>query len=183
MKLQYRWRGEMQQIGTAVFPGYGQFLTLVLMVGEAALFSELAGGRLPQLPPGRREPVDLFAHEDLRGSNDCSSCLQHLWVREDDLIISKSDGSERHQQIDLVLEVEWMKWEKVPLLKRNYEGSLYYTLDEWCNATQTDTSLKPGRIVLSWLIGFIEISFLSDDVTVRRNIEKIAREKITQCVD
>ena len=144
-------------------------LSALMMVGAAAFFSETTGGRLPDLPSGYPIQSGLFAEYDLKNSTDCKSCRQHLWVRENDRFVRKEvNPSDKHTQLHVLLEVEWLKWEKTPMLERDYQGHIYYTVDYKCNADRVDVygakligySLAPGKYPLSWLIGFVEIPYL-----------------------
>jgi len=156
-------------------------LSVLFIAGEAAFFSELAGGQVATLPSDGQVQTNIFAGADLKGEKQCNACYQHLWVRPegDKIVIIDVYEPTQHKEAHVLLEVEWSKWERVPLLRRNYEGIVYYIVDEQCNAKLRDNAFKPGKIVLSWLIGFAEIPFLLDDNGVRRAIEKNCQTEIS----
>ena len=165
-------------------------LSALMVVGAAAFFSETAGAGLPNLPPDRPIQRDVFTGYDLMGSKGCATCFQNLWVRENTRFTKGgADSSDRHPRLDMLLEVEWRRWGQFPLLERNYQGHIYYTVDYKCDAGRADVygsrligySLKPGKIALSWLIGFAEIPFLLDDGMVNGKIESLAQERLRLC--
>jgi hypothetical protein len=165
-------------------------LSILMVVGEAAFFSETTATRLPDLPSNQVVQRGDSAGYDLINSKDCKSCYQHLWVRENTRFTKQdADSLSHHPRLDMQLEIEWRRWGQIPLLERNYQGRAHFTVDYVCNGSQADIygsrligySLKPGKIVLSWLIGFAEIPFLLDDGMVNGEIEHLVQERLSPC--
>lgn len=165
-------------------------LSAAFMLCEAAFFSQLAGGRLPQFPykpQGTQVENNVLSGQDLIGTNQ-----QKVWVPDTKLVkVIEIEGGIDHKpdELHLLLDVEWAKWEKFPTFPRNYRGQIYYRMRYQCQGgkfTQRDVefdySLKPGKIVLSWLIGFIEIPFLLDENTVEKIIQRVFTGAMLYCL-
>lgn len=180
-------------------------LSALMVIGEAAFFSETAGAGLPNLPSGYPIQSGIFAGYDLKNSAACRSCQQHMWIRENDRFVRKEvtrpvlldiesrawggNPPDKHTQLHLLLAVEWRKWEMLPMLERDYQGHIYYTVDYKCNVDRIDVysaklvgyKLAPGKRPLSWLIGFVEIPFTLDVETMDGKIEQKVRETSRLC--
>ncbi len=153
----------------------------VLILGFSALFSMLPGGSIPNPPKSATRIHKVFVDDyvDLRSSD-----FNELRVTKDIVLTVR----ETH----VLLDVEWDKQERVPFLQRNYKGQLYYKVRYRCGDSKKPQlkghpellgyQLKPGRIVLSWLIGFIEIPFVLDtDKTVPETIQEALQGNSELC--
>lgn len=164
-------------------------LSTLMVLGEAAFFSETAGARLPDLPSDHQVyHRDDFVGYDLVGSRDS---LSNLWVQDDARFARGAvDPTDGRQRLEMTLKVEWRRSvEWIPILRRNYGGRVYYTVDYRCDADQIATypsrlkgySLRPGRNVPSWLLGFAEIPFLLNDRMANGKIERLVQERLRPC--
>ncbi|MEM7127579.1 MAG: effector-associated domain EAD1-containing protein [Chloroflexota bacterium] len=172
-------------------------LSTLLMAGEAALFSMVIGG---SVQAERTEPeIDARAYlsQDLKRSQcDDEGCQTHVWVRgepEDARAWIQSSDWES-DRVFIQLLVEWSKKEKMSGLERNYNGFMLFTSQYKCQSPKDngtgplllrgleleESAFRPGRIVLSWLIGFAEIPYL-DDPDVTGKVKSILKKHVDLC--
>jgi hypothetical protein len=183
-------QGLRRQLKMKVTPSTLFLLSAAFILCEAAFFSQLTGGRVPEFPP---VPPDVTSERDIfKGKDLLRTNQQHLWVLQNSRVYvgkgENSDATTLHE-LHLLLTVEWQRWEKFPQFPRNYKGQIYYRIVYQCQGDEfahsmtvlVGSSLKPGRIVLSWLIGFVEIPFLLDDIVVREKIERMVRKELSLC--
>ena len=167
-------------------------LSALLIIGEAALFSMFPGRQMSELPTGYPQETGIFANTYLRGYTDCRDkepkCLNRLRVARDANVRVETASSAEMDTLHILLDIEWDKWEKFPTFPRNYRGKIYYTIVYDCDAavverpTLAGYSLMPGSILLSWLIGFVEIPFvLENDSTIVKHIHEISVERDLIC--
>lgn len=170
-------------------------LSIIFIASFSAFFSMFPGSSLPKPPNAEFQSHNVFTddHEYLRGSGNCRpSCLNRLRVDQDKILtVREQDGSLGPAHI--LLDVEWDKWERVPFLQRNYKGTLYYRVQYQCDNSTAKPQinkqpellgyqLRPGRIVLSWLIGFIEIPFVLDtEKDIPRRIQEALQSNSEIC--
>lgn len=87
----------------------------------------------------------------------------------------------------LFSDIEWNKYENWRILKRNYRGHIKYEIYYKSNSSGSfdieskmiDYSFRPGRGILSFIIGFIETEYLvhPERKELISKIEKIIRDK------
>lgn len=168
-------------------------LSVLAIIIEAAFFSQLVGSRTLTLP-SQVLPDKRLEGAYLRGASreqcETTGCHQNLKILHGTPVLQGSDLSGKHDELHLLLDVEWNKWEgPADVFSRNYRGSMYFVLEYVCQDAQLtfydsgleDYSLKPGKDFLSWLFGFVEIPFSLDDFTVRQAVAERARENLLRC--
>ncbi len=161
-------------------------LILVVMLVEATLFSVLPTKRFnldPNLDLYPEEISELFEGEFIKRTP-----YNEAWIRDAKVggVIRRS--SLKPNELHLLLsDIEWNKYEKGRILKRNYRGSIKYKINYKANSSGSfeveskiiDYSFRPGRRVLSFVIGFIETAYLihPEREEFISAIEEIIREK------
>jgi len=173
-------------------------LSIFLMAGEAALFSEIVGGRTPTLVAGRTIDASAFLGHYLRGEQGCLMAAQtDLCYTQVKVKGQATDAQLRIQTSDwespylfLYLNVEWRVREEWPGLQRYFTGTMLFTSQYKCEADRPvlrELSLKaasftPAQRLLSWLVGFIQIPYLRDaDSTILNKVEDILVTQVNLC--
>lgn len=177
------------------------FKTLICVLitfATAALFSTLTYAQPLEIPQEAQIINGTFyTGKYLRGSSNCrqklSQCLNKIEIEGEQ--IYRVPKTRQNDELHIILDINWSKWEKFPTLPRNYKGRVYYTIPFKCDSFDGNSriaeiyepnrikySITPKSIVLSYFIGFVEIPFLfSGDYTLSRNIIKITREQRVIC--
>ncbi|MCB0110306.1 MAG: hypothetical protein KDE53_30510, partial [Caldilineaceae bacterium] len=190
-----RFRLPMRRVGLVV-------VSALLMMGEAALFSEIVGGTPRAITAGERIDATPFVQRYLYGSAGClerNSCKNQVKVKgqaQDAQVFVEAREWEA-PYIFVQLNVEWGAREEIPGLRRNYEGQMIFASQFKCTMegaapnklklrelSLDNSALRPSRGVLSWIIGFIQIPYLSDEtatMTVRNNVENILLNEVNVC--
>lgn len=176
---------------------------LLIASALAALFSTLTYSQPLEVPQtGIALNETSYTGEYLRGESDCrqkpkpDQCLTQIRIQGEQVyLVPKPNQSSK--ELHVLLDINWSKWEKFPTLPRNYQGRVHYVMSFECNFSNGESSvtnisspirvqysMAPKSIVLSYLIGFIEIPFLFPlDNTVPHNIIKETRKQaMTICV-
>jgi hypothetical protein len=169
-------------------------LSVLVIMTEAAFFSQIAGSMILTLPPEYPQETGAFNEIYLRGASRAAckdtSCHQNLRALSGTAVRKRADSSDKQDELHILLDVEWNKWEgPFDLFSRNYRGYMYFIVKYGCTgdhlefygSSLDDYSLRPGKAFSSWLIGFVEIPFSLDDSTVRRAVEKRAQEVLLEC--
>lgn len=177
------------------------FKTLICVLitfAVAALFSTLTYAQPIEIPrEGQILNGTFYTGKYLRGSSNCrqkpSQCLNKVEIEGEQ--IYRVSKTRQNDELHIILDIDWSKWEKFPTLPRNYKGRVYYIIPFKCDSSIgssriaeiyepeiTKYSIAPKSIVLSYFVGFVEIPFLfSGENTIPRNITKITREQRVIC--
>ncbi|NER26950.1 MAG: hypothetical protein F6J89_04780 [Symploca sp. SIO1C4] len=142
-------------------------LVLVFMLVEATLFSVLPTKRV-----NLNQYIDIYPREIselLEGEYIKKSNFNEAWIRDAKVGGVIKTSSLRPNELHLLFnDIEWNKYEKWRVIKRNYRGYIQYEIIYNTNCRGTleieskiiDYSFRPGKDILSFVIGFIETAYL-----------------------
>lgn len=160
-------------------------LIVLIMLIEAALFSEIASDRNFMLLDKETErAVSLSELENLAIDEIETDVFQRSADLRNDVLKSssrntvkvRSDGGKAvlstvtmNPLIKADIEVEWTAEEDLPGLTRNFIGKFILIYEYDCSEAkvslqriQTGASFHPGKDPRTWLVGFIQIPYLKD---------------------
>lgn len=161
-------------------------LVLVFMLVEATLFSVLPTKRV-----NLNQSIDLYPREIselLEGESIKENDFNQAWIRDAKVGGVIKTSSLRPNELHLLFnDIEWNKYEKWRVIKRNYRGYIQYEIIYNTNCRGIleieskiiDYSFRPGRNILSFVIGFVETAYLVQPEREEfvREIEKILIDK------
>lgn len=167
-------------------------VAVIVILGEAALFSAMTGAHLTDLnnnlPKPERKYTDIFEQENKYLHNSNFIEIKVLPDEPQQVNVTR-DTDASPGPLHVFATVEISKTLAMPPFPRNYTGQVIYTVDYTCDlrAGNPDLDLpklktywlKPGSMTLSWLIGFVEIPFLMDD---DRSISEGIKEVVIDAV-
>lgn len=161
-------------------------LVLVFMLVEATLFSVLPTKRV-----NLNQYIDLYPRqisELLEGEFIKKNDFNEAWIRDAKVGGVIKTSSLRPNELHLLFnDIEWNKYEKWRIIKRNYRGYIQYEIIYNTNCRGIleieskiiDYSFRPGKGILSFVIGFVETAYLVQPEREEfvREIEKLLRDK------
>ena len=176
--------------------------SVLIMMGEAALFSEVAGGPSPDLADG--ETVEEITISTGEPESIKSIQLAELTSEQVRLkATARNTLTIKDKGVNAVVKVQENKWAapfvfaqfdviwdaKDPGFHRNYKGRILLKYQYICNGGQPEfrrieerVSFRPGDDLRSWLVGFIQIPYLRDlDSDIRGKVQKILEDDNSLC--
>lgn len=168
-------------------------VSVLFVLAEAALFSEMAGGVHRDRGKGeitgtlmleKLTPVESYGVSPAVFSGTLKSTPNNK-------VTVKGGATEaavtRLEPLAYVqLDVEWDA--KDPWFHRNYEGTVFFIYQFQCNdgalgleLLDSGASFHPRRDLRSWLVGFAQIPYLRDrDIDIEGAIERFVRDALQE---
>lgn len=155
-------------------------LSLLLILAEAALFSEIASNsQLDSVVDETRRAITLDAltvttvkvleHAAFTDNPTLKNTKTNTVTIQEGGAAAQITQERLAPQIYAQVPIEWKAREALPGLSRNYTGTILFVYQVSCEngealleRIKTNVALSPGSDPRSWLIGFIQIPYLRD---------------------
>ncbi|NEO48369.1 MAG: hypothetical protein F6K55_31330 [Moorea sp. SIO4A3] len=142
-------------------------LLIIVILAEASIFSIIPTktAKLDKKLDNYPKIAKLFEIKNIGKPDSLKKISIHK--AEVRVIMRKSPLKPNELHV-LLSDVEWIKWEKIRLIKRNYRGYIQFKISYDANPSGefemeseiVDYSFRPGSGLLSFVIGFVETAYL-----------------------
>lgn len=166
-------------------------VSILLVLAEAALFSEIAGGIRRDRGKGEISGTLMLEKLAPMGSYGVNPAVFSGTLKDtsNNKVTVKGGATEavvtRLEPLAYVqIDVEWDA--KDPWFHRNYEGTIFFIYQFHCNdgalgleLLESGASFHPRRDLRSWLVGFAQIPYMRDrDVDIEGEVEGFVRDTL-----